>query len=274
MRTLLALLLFIFLLGIPTPSWAQSADFPTAIDQQRQRGQEIAEKAFQALEEGNFVESENYWDQLIELFPQNPAVWSNRGNVRLSQNKVESAITDYNQAIELAPNQPDPYLNRGIAYEIQQQWDSAITDYNQALSLDSEDALAYNNRGNAKAGKGDFQGAIADYEQAISLDPDFALARINAALSHYQIGKQQQALEEIRALVKKYPEFPDVRAALTAMLWEQGKQGEAESNWVAVTNSDSRYRNIEWVKNVRRWPPRMIQALDNFLSNVSESNLL
>jgi tetratricopeptide (TPR) repeat protein len=267
MRVLISLFLLIFLLSFPTPSWAQETDSSSQFtEEQLQRGDEIAEKAFQALQEGDFAQSETYWGELIELFPHNPAVWSNRGNVRLSQNKVESAIADYNKAIALAPNQPDPYLNRGIAYEIQQDWKSAIKDYDTVLELDPEDAMAYNNRGNAKAGQGNYQAAITDYEQAASLDPDFAIARANAALSHYQVGDEKEALDEARKLVRKYPNFPDVRAALTAILWAQGQEGEAESNWVAVMGSDSRYRNIEWLEQVRRWPPRMVEALDNFLT--------
>jgi len=266
MRILLTLLVLIFVVTFPAPIWAQETESSSPItEEQLQRGDAIAEKAFQALKDGNFAKSETYWGELIELFPQNPAVWSNRGNVRLSQNKIQDAIADYNQAIAIAPDQPDPYLNRGIAYEVQQDWESAIADYNQVLELDPEDAMAYNNRGNAKVGKGNYEAAINDYEKAASLEPDFAIAHSNAALNHYQVGDEKQALDETRQLVRKYPNFPDVRAALTAMLWAQGKEGEAESNWVAVKESDSRYRDIEWLKKVRRWPPQMVEALDNFL---------
>ncbi len=57
-----------------------------------------------------------------------------------------------------------------------------------------------------------------------------------------------------------------MRAALTACLWDIGKLGEAESNWVAVVGLDARYKNIDWVKNVRRWPPKLVTALNNFLN--------
>jgi hypothetical protein len=29
---------------------------------------------------------------------------------------------------------------------------------------------------------------------------------------------------------------------------------------------DSRYQNLDWVKEIRRWPPTMIAALDSFLN--------
>ncbi|MBC6419166.1 MAG: hypothetical protein GDA44_10490 [Prochloron sp. SP5CPC1] len=35
------------------------------------------------------------------------------------------------------------------------------------------------------------------------------------------------------------------------------KVSEAESNWVAAVGLDSRYPDLEWVANTRRWPPEM-----------------
>ncbi|MFW9265057.1 hypothetical protein RRG12_41230, partial [Nostoc sp. CALU 546] len=66
-------------------------------------------------------------------------------------------------------------------------------------------------------------------------------------------------------IARKYSKFADVRAALTAAYWVNGEQGEAESNWVAAYGLDSRYKDIDWVKNIRRWPPSLVTALDKFL---------
>jgi tetratricopeptide (TPR) repeat protein len=221
--------------------------------------------AFSATNEGNFATAETYWTKLLELLPNEPALWSNRGNARVSQNKLNDAIADYNRAIELAPNAPDPYLNRGAALEGLGDWDNAIADYNRVLELDPEDAAAYNNRGNAKAGLGNWQGAIADYKQAVDLAPSFAFARGNYALALYQDGQTDRAIREMRNLVRKYPQFADMRAALTAALWVSGNRGEAESNWVAVVGLDNRYKDINWVTQTRRWPPAAAQALERFL---------
>ena len=80
-------------------------------------GEKVAKKAFQASGKGDFAKAETYWTELIEQFPDNPAVWSNRGNVRIGQYKLSEAISDFDRSIEIAPEYPDAYLNRGIAYE-------------------------------------------------------------------------------------------------------------------------------------------------------------
>ncbi len=231
-----------------------------------QKGDDIAKAALESTKKGDFVQAEKYWTELIEKFPDNPAVWSNRGNSRISQNRLEEAITDFNQAITLAPDAPDAYLNRGTALEGTGNYLKAIQDYNRVLELNPDDAMAYNNRGNAQGGLGKWKLALADYQKAIELEPNFALARANDSLALYQLGRTEEALKTMRNLVRKYPMFPDARAALTAVLWEEGLQGEAESNWVAAVEMDARYQDLNWVNHVRRWPPEMVSALDRFIN--------
>jgi tetratricopeptide (TPR) repeat protein len=262
-RPILALMLALTLLLWGPPVAVADTPISTA---DLQELEDVSDRARDAAQRGDFEAAEALLSALIEQVPQNPALWSNRGNVRVSQNKLNAALDDYNHAIKLAPEFPDTYLNRGTAYEALGRWDDAIADYNRVLARSADDVAAYNNRGNAKAGQGDWPGAIADYRQAIEQAPDFALARANYALALYQVQQSDKALQEMRNLVRRYPQFADMRAALTAVLWDMGKQGEAESNWVAAAGLDGRYRNLDWVSGVRRWPPRMVQALEKFLT--------
>ncbi|MEM6520403.1 MAG: tetratricopeptide repeat protein [Cyanobacteria bacterium P01_C01_bin.70] len=230
--------------------------------------QEIAtlrEKAFITSREGDYVAAEELWTQLLEYLPEEPAIWSNRGIVKASQFHLDEAIADYTQAILLAPEEADAYLNRGAAYEMQRDWAAAIADYNRVLDIDPEEAGALNNRGNAEAGQGNWTAAIADYERAADLDRNFALARVNYGLALFQTEQTERSLKVLRGIVRKYPNFPDARAALTAELWAQNQRGEAESQWVAVEGLDKRYQDIDWVRTVRRWPPKVADALEQFL---------
>lgn len=250
-------------LGGLTVAQAAPADIPAETVQALN---DLKDQAFAASQAGDFVAADRYWSQLIDLLPEEAALWSNRGNVRLSQNQLERALADYNQAVQLAPDQPDPYLNRGAALEGLGRWQEAIADYTQVLELDPEDAAAYNNRGNAKGGQGQWEAALTDYNRAVELQPRFAFARMNAALATYQLGQTDEAIRQFRNLTRRYPNFVDARAALTAALWSAGEQGQAESNWVAVTGLDGRYKDIVWIRQVRRWPPAMVTAMQQFLT--------
>jgi len=272
---LCGLVLVSSLVGLSAPSLATSlaAKVPELSGLSRYASEQdwgqignLRKAAFEATQAGQFEKAEDKWSQLIEQLPEEAAVWSNRGNVRVRRNDLDGAMADYTQAITLAPTEPDPYLNRGAVWEAMGQWEDAIQDYNQVLQIDPDDPAAYNNRGNAEAGLNQWTLAIADYQAAITLKPSFSLAYGNYALALYQTDDRQKAIQIMKSLVRKYPSFADMRAALTAALWENGQQGEAESNWVAVIGLDTRYKDINWVKNVRRWPPKMVNALENFLT--------
>ena len=227
--------------------------------------QSLYEKAFAETDSGNFAAAEKTWSAAIERMPDNPATWSNRGNARISQNKLDDAIADFDQSIAIAPDQPGPYVNRGIAWEGKGQWKKAIADYNHALEIDPDDPTTLNNRGNAQGGLGEWEQARNDFERASILNPGFAMPRINTALANYEIGEREEAMRQMKNLVRRFPMSADTRAALTAMLWNSGQRGEAESNWVSAVGLDSRYKDLDWVAHIRRWPPSLVTALQNFL---------
>jgi tetratricopeptide (TPR) repeat protein len=226
----------------------------------------LVKKAFDSTDAGEFAIAEGYWTDLIKLYPDNAAGWSNRGNSKMSQNRPQEALADYNKSVELAPNFPDPYLNRGAALESLGKWEEAIADYDHLLAIAPNDAAGYNNRGNAKAGLGKWREAIADYQIAMKVNSRFSTAFGNNAIALYEIGETDAAIKAMKNILRKYPNFTDVRASLTAALWVGKKQGEAESNWVSVEKLDPRYRDINWIKNIRRWPPSLVAALEKFLT--------
>ncbi|MFY7696179.1 MAG: hypothetical protein ACOVQK_07505, partial [Cyanobium sp.] len=104
------------------------------------------------------------------------------------------------------------------------------------------------------------------FNTASETRPGMAMARSSAALAAFQLGDVATAEHDLRSLIRRYPLFADARAALTAVLWQSGSRGEAESHWAAASGLDPRYRQEEWLRQIRRWPPRAVQALQDFLS--------
>jgi tetratricopeptide (TPR) repeat protein len=269
MRFILAICLILFLLFYPAAIAPVQAQLNITETESNQLDA-LVKKAFDATDAGDFKDAEGYWTDLIKLYPDNAAGWSNRGNSKMSQNFPQEALVDYNKSVELAPNYPDPYLNRGAALESLGKWEEAIADYNRVLEIDPKDAAAYNNRGNAKAGLGKWEEAVADYQIAMKVNSRFSTSFGNNAIALYEIGTRDGntdgAIKAMKSILRKYPSYTDVRAALAAALWANKKQGEAESNWVSVENLDPRYRDINWVQNIRRWPPSLVSALEKFLT--------
>jgi tetratricopeptide (TPR) repeat protein len=173
--------------------------------------------------------------------------------------------------MELDPVSPDPHLNRGTAEEALKRWDAAEADYRWILEADAAagdppDASALYNLGNVQGSRGDWPAARLSFVEAADARPGFAMARSSAALAAFQLGELDQAETELRRVIRRYPLFADARAGLTALLWRQGARGEAESHWASASGLDPRYRQPEWLLEIRRWPPEPVQALSDFLA--------
>ena len=81
----------------------------------------------------------------------------------------------------------------------------------------------------------------------------------------YELGRPSEAVAYFRALVSKYPNFADGQAALAVMLYAQGiTSQEVTDGWETAVEQDSRYVDIEWVRDIRRWPPALVTSLEAF----------
>ncbi len=223
-------------------------------------------QALAASREGRLDEALALWTRVLEVRPRDAAAWSNRGNVRLMLGDPEGAIADQSQAMAMEPRELDPHLNRGTAEEALGRWAEAAADYRWILSRDPQEAAALYNLGNVQGSLGDWQAARTCFHAAAEARPGMAMARSSAALAAFQLGEAASAERELRSLIRRHPLFADARAALTAVLWQRGARGEAESHWAAASGLDPRYRQGEWLRKIRRWPPQAVQALEQFLA--------
>ena len=232
---------------------------------------QLFERALVASRGGDFAAALPLWNRVLELAPQDAAAWSNRGNVQLALGDPEAAIADQGRAMQLDPENPDPHLNRGTAEEALKQWDAAEADYRWILDRDAEagrpaDASALYNLGNVQGSRGDWPAARVSFLAASEARPGFAMARSSAALAAFQLADLDSAETELRRIIRRYPLFADARAGLTALLWRRGASGEAESHWASASGLDPRYRQTEWLLEIRRWPPEPVSALGDFLA--------
>ncbi len=226
----------------------------------------LFEKALQESNDGDFVQAEKDWSFYLNDNPNDAAALSNRGNIRLALGDPKGAIRDQSMAIAISPEDLDPYVNRGIAKEALQLWEDASQDYKYVLKKNPKDVSALYNLGNVMGSMDNWTEAKKFFSQAASLNNAVAMARSSEALAIYQLGDFELAENKIRKLILKYPLFADARAALSALLWRKGFQGEAESNWAAAAGLDIRYRDKDWLLNIRRWPPKPTNDLIAFLA--------
>ena len=248
------ILLFIFLVCLPFSSQA------------KQLPKFLFDRALQESKDGDFIQAEKDWSFYLNDNPNDPAALSNRGNIRLALGDPEGAIRDQTRAIEISPEDLDPYLNRGIAEEALQLWEEASNDYKLVLKNNPKDVSALYNLGNVMGSQDNWIEAKKFFSEAAYSDNPVVMASSSEALALYQLDDLELAEKKLRKLIRKYPLFADARAALSALLWRKGSIGEAESNWAAASGLDIRYREQNWLLNIRRWPPNPTNDLIAFLA--------
>jgi tetratricopeptide (TPR) repeat protein len=97
-----------------------------------------------------------------------------RAGLYSDKDQLDPAINDLDQAIALKPDQPALFTNRGDYYRRKGDLNRAIDDLSHAVELNANLLLAYWDRGRAYQAKGDAEHARADYNKALSLNPDDA----------------------------------------------------------------------------------------------------
>ena len=85
---------------------------------------------------------------------------------------IDAATADYQNVLELNPFNDEAMLLVGQLLITQERLDEAITFFDEAIDLKPDFGKAYAERGRAKNLKGDKEGAFEDLKKSIELNPE------------------------------------------------------------------------------------------------------
>ena len=81
----------------------------------------------------------------------------------------------------------------------------------------------------------------------------------------YQLHRPEETFAFFQKIALQYPTYADANAVLATLYWEKGDFQAGNDCWESALEQDSRYIDIDWVLNIRRWPPLLVQALEKGL---------
>ena len=161
----------------------------------------------------------------IDLSPEDPTLYNNRGNLLLHIGLFTEAAKDFDQAISLAPDYGAALNNRGNTLILQGDYVDAIADFGKAIDLMPLNAAPFNGRGKAQLALGRPAGAMRDFSRAIGLSNRYARAYVNRAEALIAIHRYQEAIGDYGAAIglgAGTAQLYRARAALYAALEMQG----------------------------------------------------
>jgi tetratricopeptide (TPR) repeat protein len=110
----------------------------------------------------------------IMLSPDEPRLWSKRGNLRLRLSDPSGALTDYGQSLKLDREQPPVYHARAMAYLQLANDAAAHRDLDMAVRLAPDNPRYHFFRGALHRQCGNHMNALVDLNRAIELRGDHA----------------------------------------------------------------------------------------------------
>jgi tetratricopeptide (TPR) repeat protein len=124
----------------------------------------------------------NLMSELVSLFTQRERTEAEKLNDTGFEHHhaggYEEALRLHNQAIEIAPDFPLAWVNKGIALKNLDRLNEAIQCYDRVIDeLDRGFKKAWYNKGVALMLKGDSGSARTCFEQALEIDPQYTLAQ-------------------------------------------------------------------------------------------------
>ena len=134
----------------------------------------------------------------IEVDPDYPNSYLNRGNIFGLRGDHDRALQDYNRALELDAKYHDAYLNRAITYSIKGQYERALEDFARAEQLGKKPSI-YINRAYCRLSAGDYQGSVADYTTYLSFDPQNGAAYYYRSQAYRALGNASMAQRDAEA---------------------------------------------------------------------------
>eukprot|EP01034_Spumella_vulgaris_P002408 gene2408-3132_t len=101
------------------------------------------------LESGDAARAEQYAATLVRQYPGFPKIYALRGRIRLVQDNLTGAFSDFTMQNQLAPS-PEAYAGLGTIALKNKDYPGAESFFSQAIDLFPESATAHNDRGIAR----------------------------------------------------------------------------------------------------------------------------
>jgi tetratricopeptide (TPR) repeat protein len=154
-----------------------------------------------------------------------------RGNMFLSANRIDDAMTEYQKSLALWPDCQDAHDGLGNLLLNEGRLDEAIAQYQKALEFEPQSATARERYGDALFQKARFSDAMLEYQKAVDLKPDFAQAHENLGTCFAKAGQLDQAIHQYQQAAILQPYSMGAYYSLGNVLRLKGWAGEAETNY-------------------------------------------
>jgi len=150
--------------------------------------------------------------------------WMCLGEAYKSLNMLDEAITSLNKAIQIDPQDPAIWINRGEAFLINKEPENALPDLEQAIQLLGNvndqnylSSVAWYMKGWALRDLKNFERALEAYNKSLQYDPNYFFAQLGKGISLRGLQQYPQALSTFKDMLNN-PQLTD-KEKIQTLYW-------------------------------------------------------
>ena len=186
-----------------------------------------------ALQAGSFSEATEMIGKSLAIQPQNADAQTNMGYATMESGNLKTALKHFNKALAIFPNHQDALINKGIALMGLDDLNNSASILAKAIEIKAN-PKAYYNLGRVQQKLTQPEKAIASYHQAIKLNPQYIQAYNNLSLTLKSVQKYDEAVSACKKALTFNPNFIESLTNMAAILMDMGQYDEAISTYKQV----------------------------------------
>jgi Flp pilus assembly protein TadD len=114
--------------------------------------EELLERGFELFQRGSYQAALLYFDDALELDPNNSQIWDLRGVSLSHLGLMDEAQESFEVALDIKPDNAQAWSNLGILYASQGRFEEAVNSFDHSLELEKANDEVWNNKGSALFG--------------------------------------------------------------------------------------------------------------------------
>ncbi len=228
-------LLIIIVLGLSAPVFCASE-------------KELFESGLDFLQQDRYQEAVDTFTQLIDVAPENPHAYRNRGVAYMKLNLYDKAINDFQRTKEIVPDLKGLHSNLGVAWYYKKNYSRAIKNYDREISLSPDNYFAYFNRAICWAVLEDYEKSFSDIIKTIELLPDFYLAFCLKGDLLVKMNRPRQAKQVYEDAISIDPDQTYAKEQLASLKLDSGPVEKGDPAQVPVPDKKQEDRPAQKIQ--------------------------
>jgi len=151
---------------------------------------------------GNTKRQEQYFQELVEAYPNDKYALLYLANYYFGQRDYEKALVYYKRIVQVDPNYSIPYNQMGYIYRYQEDYTAAEESFKKYIKLIPDDPNPYDSYAELLLKMGEYEVSIENYEKALEIDPDFIHSHRGIATNLVYMREYKKARGQLKHLYK------------------------------------------------------------------------